>query len=274
MAEQSISRLSPALSLFLVAASVAHAQELPFQLISGNRVVIRGTVAGGHELAMLVDTGAECTVIDTRAAKRLHLTFLPQTVEYAAFGKVERAPLAVVRDLRAGPISTSLACIVGNIPTNGIDMILGLNVLSKRNFEIDYRRRRLVFDPSDAPSASVPFEPGSMLIVIKARVHGEVIRMLVDTGAATHCVFAEGPAVWLRQQEGPATTTPHMGDRSLSRQVSMKVLSIGSVEWKELKAMAISNPKPVLWDAALSVGSLGLKQIYFDFEHRSLSWVR
>ena len=120
----------------------------------------------------------------------------------------------------------------------------------------------------------MPFEPDTRLVVIKARVHGETIRMLVDTGAATHCVFAEGPAVWLHQQDGPAATTPHMGSRSESKEVSMKVLAIGSIEWKELKAMAISNPKPVLWDAVLSAGSLGLKQIYFDFEHRSLSWAR
>jgi predicted aspartyl protease len=85
-------------------------------------------VEGNHELSMLVDTGAGCTVIDTQVAKRLHLTFLPQTVEYAAFGRLEKAPLAVVNDLKVGPIATSLACVVGDIPTRGVDMILGLNV--------------------------------------------------------------------------------------------------------------------------------------------------
>jgi len=269
---RSILCLSLAFSLFPPLASVTYAQELPFQTISGNRVVVRGTVAGGHELAMLVDTGAECTVIDKRAAKRLQLPLLPQTVEYAAFGKVGRAPLAVVRDLKVGPISTSLACVVGDIPTNGVDMILGLNVLGKHNFEIDYGRRQMVFDPSDAPSASVPFEPDTMLIVVKARVRGESVRMLVDTGAAVHSVFQEGPIIWLLNNKGPVATTPHMGDRSRSQEVSMYSFSIGSTEWRERKAMAIGNPKPPSWDAVLSVGSLGLKQVYFDFEHRLLGW--
>jgi len=260
--------------LFLTVASALYAQELPFQLISGNRAVVRGTVAGGHELAMLVDTGAECTVIDTRAAKRMRLTFLPQTVKYSAFGRVQRAPVAVVSDLRVGPISTSLECVVGDIPTRGVDMILGLNLLSKRNFEIDYARRKIVFEPGDAPLARVPFESEATLIVIKARVHGETIRMLVDTGAAVHCVFENGPVVWLRHQEDPTEITPHMGGSSQAREVSMEALAVGPLEWKNLKAMAIDNPKPDLWDAVLSVGSLGLREVYFDFERRSLGWVR
>jgi hypothetical protein len=32
----------------------------------------------------------------------------------------------------------------------------------------------------------------------------------------------------------------------------------------------MSNGKPLLWDAVLSIGKLGLKRIYFDFQHRSL----
>jgi predicted aspartyl protease len=274
MAIRSILWFSTVQLLFLAVIPVASAQEVPFQLISGNRAVIKGTVAGGHELALLVDTGTECTVIDRRAAKRLQLTFLPQTAGYAALGKVGRAPVAIVRDLNVGPISTSVTCLVGDIPAEGVDVVLGLDLLSKTNFEIDYKQRKVVFDPGDKPSASVPFEPDTMLVVINARVHGKTIRMLVDTGAANHFVFGKGPIVWLGQDEGPVTAIPYMGNSLQCREVLMKVLTIGSIEWKDLKAMAISNPKPVLWDAVLSVGSLGLKQIYFDFEHRSLSWAR
>ncbi len=274
MAIGSLSCLLPAFLLLLVESLYAAVQELPVQLISGNRAVVHGTAAGGHELAMLVDTGAECTVIGTGAAQQMQLSLLPQTIEYVAFGKIGHAPLAVVRDLRVGPIFTSLACVVGDIPTGGIDMILGLNVLGKHNFGIDYERRKIVFDPPDRPSVSVPFESDAGLVVVTARVHGERIRMLVDTGAATHCVFQDGPILWLLNDQGHVTTTPHMGHRSESREVSLKALTVGSVEWKSLKAMAISSRKPALWDAVLSVGSLGLKTIYFDFERRLLSWTK
>jgi len=274
MATPSISCLSPVLSLLLIAVPIAYAQELPFQVISGNRAVIHGTVAGGHELAMLVDTGADCSVIDRQAAKRLHLEFLPQTVEYAAYGKVERVPLALVRDLKVGPISTSLACIVGDIPTPGVDMILGLNVLSKRNFAIDYEHRTIVFETYAIPSGSMPFEPHTGLVVIKGQVHDQTIRLLVDTGATTHCVFEEGPVIWHRRNDGSRAIVSYMGSSSESREVALKAVSIGAIEWKEVKAMAIANPKPADWDVVLGVGSLGLKQIYFDFEHRLLSWTR
>ncbi len=180
----------------------------------------------------------------------------------------------VVRDLKIGPISTSLACVVGDIPTDGVDMILGLNVLSKRNFEIDYERRKMVLDPCDKPAFSVPFEPDSALVVVRAQVHGRTVRALVDTGAAVHCVFREGPVIWLLNNQGPDATTPHMGDRSRSRQVSLNSISIGSLEWKTLSAMALNNPKPLSWDTVLAVGGLGLKRVNFDFQKRLLSLTR
>jgi predicted aspartyl protease len=274
MAIRPVASLSPGLLMFLVGNSIVFPQDLPFQLISGNRVVIHGTIEGGHELSMLVDTGAECTVIDTQAVKRLQLAFLSQTVEYSALGRIGNAHLAMVKDLRVGPISTSLACVVGDIPTDGVDMILGLNVLARHNFGIDYERRKMVFDPSDKRALWTPFEPESAMVVINAQMCGKTIRFLVDTGAATHGVFQEGPILWLLNYQGRVATTPHMGDRSASSEVSLYALRIGLLEWKELNAMAISNPKPISWDAVLSVGKLGLKRVYFDFEHRSLSWVK
>jgi predicted aspartyl protease len=223
---------------------------------------------------MLIDTGADCTVIDTRAVERMQLRTLPRTVKYSALGKTDKAHLAVVENLQAGPISTSLACIVGKIPTNGVDMILGLNVLSKHNFEIDYERQKIVFDPSDMPSSPVSFEPDTTLIVVKAQVRGKMIRTLVDTGAAAHCVFEESQIIRPMDYGGLVTITPHMGGSSHSSEVVLSSFLIGSTEWKDFDAMAMSNGKPLSWDAVLSVGKLGLKRIYFDFKHRSLSWIR
>ena len=274
MEKGSFLRLS-AFLLMAVAVRPTSAQELPVLLISGNRVVIRGTIAGSRELTMLVDTGAKCTVIDPRMAQRLKLIFLPRTVEYVAFGKQARAPLAVVRDLRVGPITTSLACVVGAIPIGGVDMILGLNVLAKHNFEIDFQQRKMIFDPPESLPEPVPFEPGIMLPVIKVRVHSQVIRMLVDTGAAISCAFREGPALWLNLNEHLRTSAlVHMGGRSQYRDVSLKTLGIGSKEWRNLKAMVISNPKPASWDAVLGIGSLGLRRIHFDFQQRFLGLTR
>jgi predicted aspartyl protease len=274
MAIKSSSTFSCAILLLPFVGCIAHAQEFPFRLISGNRVVITGTVAGGQQLSMLVDTGADCTVIDTRVAQRLRLHYLAQTVKYSALGKAAKARLALVEDLQAGPISTSLACVVGNIPTAGVDMILGLNVLGKYNFEIDYERHKIVFGPSDMPSSPVSFEPGSTLIVVQAQVRGKRIRALVDTGAAEHCVFDESQILQPMDYGGLVAVTSHMGGRSHSAEVALSSFLIGSTEWKDLDAMAMGNGKPLLWDAVLSVGKLGLKRIYFDFKNHSLSWTR
>lgn len=64
------SKLLLAFLLSMLAVAGANAQEIPFRLISGNRILIRGTVFSGEEVSMLVDAGADCTVIDDRADKR------------------------------------------------------------------------------------------------------------------------------------------------------------------------------------------------------------
>jgi hypothetical protein len=51
--------------------------------------------------------------------------------------------------------------------------------------------------------------------------------MLVDTGAAVHCIFDDGPETW-RDSEGRRAATPHMGGRPESKEVALKVLDIGS----------------------------------------------
>jgi predicted aspartyl protease len=257
------------------AASAAQLPVTPFKLLSGHKIVVRGTIEGGHELNMLLDTGADCTVIDRRIVRRLGLPLLPHTVEYVAVGKVEKAPLAQVRDLRVGTISTSLACIAGTVPVDGIDMILGLNVLRTRNFAIDYDEHKIVFGPCDMHAASAPFEPDRTLVVIKAKVHDQTIRMLVDTGAASFCLFEDGPRVWqYRRIADRAASVPHMGGASRSIEVPLRALKMGPTEWKELTAVVVDNPRPERWDAVLGVGSLGLKRIHFDFERRLLSWVK
>jgi hypothetical protein len=109
----------------------------------------------------------------------------------------EKGRLALVKDLRVGPISMSLACVVCNIPADGVDMIFGLHVLARRNFGIDYERREVVFGPWDKQGESARFEPESTMVMVNAQMCGKTIRFLVDTGAATHCVFREGPVLWL-----------------------------------------------------------------------------
>lgn len=109
--------------------------------------------------------------------------------------------------------------------------------------------------------------------MIKASVHDQTLRVLVDAGAAAFCLFEEGPKIWqYRRITERRASMPHMGGNTPSSEVPLQAVRIGSAEWKELTAVVIDNPRPERWDAVLGVGSLGLKRIYFDFERRILSW--
>ncbi len=243
------------------------------RLIAGNRAVIRGTVFSGQEVTMLVDTGADCTVVDDRTARRIGARLRDRTVHYAALGKTEKAPLALVEELRAGSITTSLACIVHRIPTPGVDIILGLNVLNKHDFSLDYERSRMVFHPAEDPGPAIAFEPESSLILVPLQIRGKTIRALVDTGAAYHIITEGSPVLGPMDFRGTSALVAHLGGHASARGVTLGRFGIGSSEWDNFKAMAVSGVQ-LPWDVVLSVGNLGLKQVRFHFKSRRLTWTR
>jgi predicted aspartyl protease len=261
--------------LFVFVEAYPQMQEIPFQLMPDHRVLVKGMVGGDKEVNMLVDTGASFTAIDRKTVKRLELESIVNTVQYSAFGQSGRARMAVVRDLQVGMIRTSLACGVIDVPLKGVDIILGLNQLRPHNFMLDFHERKMRFGFACGLEFSVSFEPDPAMVVVKAYVDGQPVRALVDTGAATNCVFERGSKIWQYRRLGQRTLPLlYAGGKSQAVRVPLKALRIGRAAWKELTALMVGNPKPAGWDAVLSVGSLGVERIYFDFDQRILSWDR
>jgi predicted aspartyl protease len=95
------------------------ALELPFEM-RGHKIVARGTVEGGREVRMLIDTGASCTVIDRRLASELKLKKMPTNTPISAHRRLARLPSVLVHDIVLGPIRTSRTCAAAEIPLPGI----------------------------------------------------------------------------------------------------------------------------------------------------------
>jgi len=123
---------------------------------------------------------------------------------------------------------------ISSTPGNSfVNLILGLDVLHKHNFTIDYEHRKIIFESASPPAQSVPFVPDATLAVVYARVFGKTIRILMDTGAERHCVFQEGPIRWMLNRVGPPTSIQRMGNSSTCREVLLYTFKIGNIEWWE-----------------------------------------
>ncbi len=86
-----------------------------------------------------------------------------------------------------------------------VDVIVGIDVLSRTSFTVDYEARKLILGPAELLSNSVPCDPRSPYPTVALRLGNRVVRVLVDRGAGTRPVreAARGPlAGWSGCQRG------------------------------------------------------------------------
>ncbi len=250
------------------------AEGVPFEL-SGYKIVARGTIENSREVRMLIDTGASCSVIARRLAEELKLQKMALKTPVNIHGRKYQQSYVLVRDIRLGPITTSRTCIAADIPLPGVEMIVGLDVLRRRNLTIDLEAGRLLFVPASAVGNELPFNPDSPQIILSALLGSREIRLMLDTGAEMLCLYggrAKG-RLPVASSKPAVEMTGIAGNRNGS-EVYLRDLVIGRDRWDSHKFLIVRDSGPALdaeasvdasWDGVLAPGPLGIKQIYIDF---------
>ena len=123
--------------------------EVPFELYQHHLVVTKGSIGALNGRNLLIDTGTIPSVVDGRIARKLRLKTEPSTL--IAFGQQVPIQSAVFEGFRIGSLQSGpVPAVVGDLSyLKGapIDAIVGLDVLARTNFSIDYRTRMLNFAP-------------------------------------------------------------------------------------------------------------------------------
>src|SRR5215475_9692076 len=70
-----------------------------------------------------------------------------------------------------------------------IDGIIGLDVLSLRNFSIDYTTKRIVFGAASVSGFSVPLQSTAPWLTVRMEVDGVSVYLLLDTAASRIILF-------------------------------------------------------------------------------------
>jgi Aspartyl protease len=130
---------------------VARSQTVvPFRLIDGWAIVLEGTLAGKQQQKMLIDTSAVPSAINIRVARRLGLSGSAQKLllmNRAMQVQKVRVPNVRVGTVAAEALDTVAMDLAGVEQALGtrIDAVIGLDLLSRQNFSLDYRRKELEF---------------------------------------------------------------------------------------------------------------------------------
>ena len=105
------------------------------------------------------------------------------------------------------------------IPVAGI---LGLDVLAKASFQIDYNRKEISFGGISPGGIPVQFDTLSSMAVAQVKIGGRTTRMLVDTGTDRVVLFGGNfsNVAWLAPQN-----TSQRGRSLMSREMPVQVFS-------------------------------------------------
>jgi predicted aspartyl protease len=258
------------------AAQAANLSPLEFELFEHHLIVVRGAIGPLERLKLLIDTGSNPTVVDRRVAKKLSGSV--QGSESVAFGQKSQTLTTVLPDIRLGPVrAQALTVGVGDLSfLHGVDAIVGLDVLSRSSFSIDYQGRRLLFGPVAARQPSVQLEVTPPFLTIQIALAGQQFRLIVDTGSRRLVLFER--RVHDRLPSLPthgALLLYHMSGTSRLNRVLLWHLDVGGWTMDRVEGF-ISDARldgyPAGIDGVLGLRVLASKRADFDFERSRLAF--
>ncbi len=213
------------------------------------RVVAPVSVNGEGPFRFIVDTGANRSVVSERLAARLGLAPDGDGLVHSVYG-VASAPFADVRALSYGTLAlpSGRMPVLGGSVLAGEHGLLGVDGMTGRRLMLDFRRGCIEIIPSQgAPrlgSRNWTTARGQLrfghLMVVRGRVAGLDVNVLIDTGSDTSLVNTaliraietrRGPRRGYTERAATATETI-----TLDRAVVLQSMSIGELEAENVVA--------------------------------------
>jgi len=239
-------------------------------------IVVEGLIEKTRRATIMLDTGASCSVIRSALADKLKLRTLRDNVEFISLDRPVRRPLVVVNFVRLGPICRPVVCLAGDV-SQGIDLILAIDVLKAYAFTVDYEHGWLLFGPGDSLEHSVVFDNSRDLAVVPLGIGTRGIRVLLDSGASYLGLFESKVKDWL-QTGGWRFESLARGVSSYRRGMTIQAGDVvfAGVTIPALKATILeSDPgsgASLDWDGYLGLNCLNARRVRFDFPNHIFSW--
>ena len=254
--------------------------EIPFQTYRGYLIVVQGSLGGKSRRNLIIDTGTDPSVIDSRAAQELHMAGV--VGKLAVHDQVVDAQQAVLPSVQISTLrAESLPVLIRDLGFLQkdlgirIDAVIGLDVLSLSNFSINYTTKRIVFGATPVSGSSVPFQSAPPWLIVRMELDGVSIHLLLDTAASGLLLFQSRIRDRLPQliSLGERKSANMGGDFRLQR-VKLARTKFGESDFEQVNAFVVEDQQDESrdFDGLLGPSALGLKQIAFDFQRHTLSW--
>jgi predicted aspartyl protease len=252
---------------------------LPLHLYRGYLVVVEGSIGSLHKRNLLVDTGANPSVLDQRIAHELALVERAATVNLS--NQRLQTKSAVLPSLQLGPIHVESVPVLAQDLSFlekamgcRVDALIGLDILGKTSFRIDYRSNQILFGPIEDARFSVPFESGPPFVTVRMELQNRDVHLLIDTGGPGLTLF-RGALHDLNGLENLGSNTGiNLGGQFQRKRVRVSKIALGQ-EKLNPQTVFIVDDQPDSgrdFDGLLGPRALQFREIGFDFEHQRWVW--
>jgi len=255
-------------------SGLAAPAEIPFKLYRDYAIVVRGSVGDCDKLNLFIDTGASSTVVDLALARKLRLPVSPRTIQ--VFSNAVASGDVVLPSLQLGPVRVvPMAAVVQDLSGLSdsllvrVDVIIGIDVLARSSFALDYKTKKLILGPVGTFANSVQCDARAPYPTVPLEVGGRVLRVYVDTGAQELALFESPSAPIPHKRDGEGRTG--IGGQVVVEPAEFQALRLGATHWAKRKGLVMQAPYK-LFDGLLGPKWLGASRIAFDVEHRIVSW--
>jgi predicted aspartyl protease len=252
---------------------------LPVRLYGGYLVIAEGAIGTVHKLNFLVDTGACPSVVDQQIARDLKLAEQPERVNL--WNKSVQARQVVLPSISLGPVQAE------SIPVLSEDLsflqkalgfkvhaIVGMDVLRKSSFTINYKSKEILFGIPDNLTYSVPFETDTPVVTVRMGFQDRRLRMVVDSGGPDLTLFRSRVSGPIGLQALGTETVADAGGTFQRTKVRIPELYIGTETVGTQTAFLVDDRKDEGddFDGVIGVRGLQFWKVAFDFENRRFSW--
>ena len=247
--------------------------EVPFKLYRDYAIVVRGSVGERDKLNFIIDTGSSSTVVDASLAHKLGLALSARKL--SVFERTVVVDEAVLPSLRLGPLEVGpLSVVVQNLASLRdifsvrVDAIVGIDVLSRSSFTVDYQRRKLIWGPAERLPNAVSCDPRFPYPTMPLLIGNRTLNVYLDTGAQELALFENrtGPVAMQVVHEETRTT---LTGPVVVKTAELYEVSLGATSWPRRQGTLMNGS---LFDGTLGPRWLGVKRIRFDVEHKVVSW--
>jgi predicted aspartyl protease len=258
---------------------IARPVKLPIRLFWNYLVMVEGSIDNIQKLHFLVDTGSYPSIVDQKIARNLGLPEQPARVNLANKSipteRVILPSLILGPDrVEALPVLTQDLSFISKAVGYQVDAIIGLDVLRRSSFTINYRTREIRFGPVEGLTFSAPFDADVPVVTIRTRLENRPLRLMVDTGSPDMLLFASRMPNSAGLRTLGTQETANASGRLQLRKVWIPDVYLGQESIGGQAAFIANDHKDDgdNFDGVLGMKGAQLSKVAFDFERRSFSW--